>query len=158
MTKIRALFDASAKSLTGVSLNDTLLVGPTAHPLLVDVLLCFWRKSLKDPILEYQMTHVIFGVSASSFILNMAIKQNADDHANEYPLAAKVVHESFYVDDSLTGADTIEDAQKLKQQLQDLFACGGFLLHNWNCSEPFVIEHLPPNLWELNIGWDDTVL
>ena len=76
----------------------------------------------------------------------MAIKQNASDHANEYPLAAKVVHESFYVNDGLTGANTIEDTQTLQQQLQDLFVCGGFLLHKWNCSEPFVIEHLPPNL------------
>ena len=59
------------------------------------------------------MTCVTFGVSASSFISNMAIKQNAYDHANEYSLAAKVVHESFYVDDSLTEGDTIEDAQKL---------------------------------------------
>ena len=92
------------------------------------------------------MTHVTFGVSASSFISNMAIKQNAYDHANEYPLAAKVVHESFYMDDGLTGADTIEDAQKLQQQVQDLLACGGFLLHKSNCSKPFVIEHLPPIL------------
>ena len=40
-TKIRAVFDASAKSSTGVSLNDTLLVGPTIHPPLLDALLCF---------------------------------------------------------------------------------------------------------------------
>ncbi len=40
-TKIRAVFDASAKSASGVSLNDTLLVGPTVHPSLVDVLLQF---------------------------------------------------------------------------------------------------------------------
>ena len=40
-TKIRAVFNASAKSSSGVSLNDTLLVGPTIHPPLVDVLLRF---------------------------------------------------------------------------------------------------------------------
>ena len=36
-TKIRAVFDASAKTSTGVSLNDTLCVGPTVHSSLVDV-------------------------------------------------------------------------------------------------------------------------
>ena len=37
----RAVFDASAKTSSGVSLNNTLLVGPTVHSSLVDVLLRF---------------------------------------------------------------------------------------------------------------------
>ena len=40
-TKIQAVFDASAKPSSGVSLNDLLLVEPTVHPLLPDVLLRF---------------------------------------------------------------------------------------------------------------------
>ena len=40
-TKICAVFDASMKSSSGVSLNDTLMVGPTVHPQLIDVLLRF---------------------------------------------------------------------------------------------------------------------
>ena len=40
-TKIRPVFNASAKSASGVSLNDTLLVGPTVHSPLTDVLLRF---------------------------------------------------------------------------------------------------------------------
>ena len=41
-TKIRAVCDASAKSSSCTSLNDTLLVGPTVHSSLIDVLLRFW--------------------------------------------------------------------------------------------------------------------
>ena len=40
-TKVRAVFDASAKSSTGVSLNDQLMVGLTVHSSLIDVLLHF---------------------------------------------------------------------------------------------------------------------
>ena len=32
-TKVRAVFNASAKSSSGISLNNTLLVGPTVYPL-----------------------------------------------------------------------------------------------------------------------------
>ena len=41
------------------------------------------------------MTRVTFGVSTSSFAANMAVKQNAIDHAYEYPLAADAVEKSF---------------------------------------------------------------
>ncbi len=37
-TKLRTVFDASAKSSTGMSLNGTLLVGPTVHTPLINVL------------------------------------------------------------------------------------------------------------------------
>ena len=40
-TKIRVVCDASAKSSTGLSLNDILLVGPTVHSSLIDVLFRF---------------------------------------------------------------------------------------------------------------------
>lgn len=40
-TKIRVVFDASMKTASGVSLNDTLMVGPTVHPSLDEVLIRF---------------------------------------------------------------------------------------------------------------------
>ena len=45
-TKIRVVFDASAKSDSGVSLNDTLFVDPTVHSTLLDVLLCFQLQQI----------------------------------------------------------------------------------------------------------------
>ena len=129
-TKIRALFDASAKSSSDISLNDILLVGPTIHPPLIDVLLRFrlhrvaitadvgkmyraieltaddkdlhrfvWRSKPTELLKDYRMTRVTFGVSALSFAANMSVRQNALDLAHEFPLAAKVVEDCFYVDE-----------------------------------------------------------
>ena len=63
------------------------------------------------------MTRITFGVSASSFAANMSVKQNAIDHTHEFPLATTAVNESFYVDDGLTGADSVEAAIKWQGQL-----------------------------------------
>ena len=63
------------------------------------------------------MTRVTFGVSASSFAANMAVKQNALDFATEFPNAVKVIDKSFYVDDCLAGADSISEAIELQAQL-----------------------------------------
>ena len=178
-TKIRAVFDASAKSSSGVSLNDTLLVGPTVHPPLIDVILRFrshrialtadvskmyraielakpdrdlhrfvLRSKQEDTLKDYRMTRVTFGVSASSFAANMAVKQNAIDLAHEYPLAAEAVEKSFYVDDGLTGANDVKTAITLQEQLQVLFSRGGFLLRKWNSSEASVLRGFSPELWE----------
>lgn len=176
-TKIRAVFDASAKSSSGVSLNDILLVGPTVHSTLMDVLLRFrmhriaitadinkmyravklvksdrdfhrfvWRSNQSETLKDYRMTRVTFGVSASSFAANMCVKQNAMDFATKYPLAAKAVEESFYVNDCLTGADSVEMAMKLQQELQCLLSHGGFLLWKWNSSNLTVLQNIDSDI------------
>ena len=170
-TKIRAVFDACMKSSSGTSLNDMLLVGPTVHPPLIDVLLRFrlhrialtadiskmyraveladqdrdlhryvWRHNPQEPLLDYRIARLTFGVSASAYAANMSVKKNALDLTLEYPQAAKVVEQSFYVDDCLTSADTVEEAVKLRMQFQDLLARGGFLLRKWSSSDPTVLQ------------------
>ena len=68
------------------------------------------------------------------------------DYATQYPAAAKAVMESFYVDDTLTGANSVDEAIKLQKELQELFSKGDFLLSKWSSSNPTVLEHLPPEL------------
>ena len=105
-----------------------------------------WRKDLKESLLDYCMMRLMFGVSASPFAANMSLKQHAANLAHQFPLAAAAVNQSFYVDDGLTGADTIGGVIKLQTQLQCLFSEGGFLLMKWNSSDSAVLQHIPLEL------------
>ena len=176
-TKVRAVFDASATTTTGISLNSTLMVGPTIHPPLVDVLIRFrlhrialiadvsrmyravllaegdkdlhrflWRDDPKERLKDYRMTRLTFGVSASSFIANMCVKQNAIDFRVQYPRAAGQVEKSFYVDDYLGGADSVQEAVELRGEMHQLFQKGDFLLRKWSSSDPVVVESIPIEL------------
>ena len=104
-----------------------------------------WRRNTTAPLLDFWITGVTFDVS-SSFIANMCVKRNTLDFAMEYPNAAKVVNESFYVEDCLTGSDTPEGAIKLHHELMALFDNGGFLLRKWISSDPSILQQIDPNL------------
>ena len=104
-----------------------------------------WRRSPNEPLRDYRMTRVTFGVSTSSFAANMSVKQNALDFALEYPQAVEAVEKTFYVDDGLTGADSVEEATELQGQLQDLFPRGGSCCANGTQVSPPSYSIFLPN-------------
>ena len=87
-----------------------------------------WRRHEHSELKDYPMTRLTFGVSASSFAANMAVRTNAIQNERTHPRAALAVEKSFYVDDGLTGADSVSEAVTLQKELQQLFDKGGFLL------------------------------
>lgn len=78
----------------------------------------------------------------------MAVKtlqQLAKDDGLKYPKAAEVVLRDFYVDDVLSGADTIEECNKLQMQLQQLLQGGGFTLRKWSSNAIKVLKNINPS-------------
>ena len=178
-TKLRVVFDASAKTSNALSLNDTLLTGPTLYPNLDTILLRFrmypvavtadiskmyravelaeenrdlhrflWRATPEEPINDYQMTRVTFGVSSSPYLAVRALQQTALDFGHEYPLAKPHMTTSFYVDDLLAGSNTPEKAFLLQQELRALLLRGGFELRKWRSSSTQVLQSLDSSLLE----------
>ena len=84
--------------------------------------------------------------------LPTCVKQNALNHTLQFPLAAKAVNEAFYVDDGITGADSIEETITLQHELHSLFSLAGFLLRKWNSSESTVLDQIDSELtlWGLH--------
>nr|XP_033204626.1 uncharacterized protein LOC117165315 [Bombus vancouverensis nearcticus] len=160
-TKLRVVFDGSAPSTTGVSLNDTLYTGPKLQEDLFDILLRFrshqyvltgdvekmyrqflvrpadrrfqqilWRNS--DGELEtYQINTVTFGLSAAPYLAIRCLRQLASDEGHRFPRASSVLLRDFYVDDALTGADTIGEALSIRTELTELLQLAGLKIRKW---------------------------
>ncbi|XP_063989946.1 uncharacterized protein LOC135169140 [Diachasmimorpha longicaudata] len=186
-TKTRVVFDGSARSSTGVSLNETLMVGPTVKDDILSLVLRFrlhnyiftgdiekmYRQGLIRPedtkyqrilwrehetINTYELQSVTFGLSSASFLAVRCLDQLADDESEQYPLAASRLKRDLYVDDLLTWTSTLEEAI-LRNEMICLLRTGGFALRQCTSNSPQIIQGLPESTINLQLlGGDDPTL
>jgi hypothetical protein len=177
-TKTRVVFDGSAKTSNGVSLND-IQVGPTVQPDLYSIVLwfrtqqvCFtadiakmygqivvhphdrdlqrilWIYSTEDPIQEYRLTTVTYGTASAPFLATPCLKKLADDNQCHYPRAAEVLNNDFYVYDLPSGTSTVEEAIKLQQEVSTLLQTAGLQLRKWASNHTAFLDIIPKELQE----------
>ena len=79
----------------------------------------------------YRFSRVVFGVNASPFLLNGTIRHHLSSFAIEDPSFVQKMINDFYVDDLITGENTVGDAYTLYEKARDRMACGGFRLRKW---------------------------
>ncbi|XP_018393245.1 PREDICTED: uncharacterized protein LOC108772247 [Cyphomyrmex costatus] len=166
-TKLRVVFNGSSPSSSGVSLNDILHSGAKLQSNIFDVLLFFrlnryvfssdickmyrqilvhqsdqalqrimWYDS-NNQIRPYQLTTVTYGLNCAPFLALRVIQQLIVDEGHRFPKAISSLTKGRYVDDIFGGADSIEEAKEIINQVSQLCMAGGFPLQKWksNCQD-----------------------
>ena len=108
-----------------------------------------WREQPDDQIKSYCMNRVTFGVTSSPYVAVRALQQTAVDFSHPGSKASEHIHSSFYVDDLLAGADSVEEAVALYKELREVLLKGGFNLKKWRSSSTEVLNSIPSELQEL---------
>ncbi|XP_017472188.1 PREDICTED: uncharacterized protein LOC108363355, partial [Rhagoletis zephyria] len=96
--------------------------------------LILWRENSLDQLEIYQLKTVTYGTSAAPYLATRCLTKLAEDSCRKYPSASTALLLETYVDDIMTGANTLEQAATL---LADLNGC--LAQHNLNYhKEPFL--------------------
>ena len=69
----------------------------------------FWRSNTNMPIQVYRLTTVTYGTSCAPFLAIRSLQQLAHENKLKYPRTSQIILDDFYVDDVLTGANSMSD-------------------------------------------------
>ncbi|XP_011304741.1 uncharacterized protein [Fopius arisanus] len=178
-TKVRVVFDASAKTSTGILLNDTLLVGPTIQNTIFEQILRFrthhyvstadiekmYRQILIPPedrqfqkvlwihqgkLRTFQLNTVTFGTAAAPFLAVRTMQQLARDEAHDFPRASKLLLRDFYVDDFVSGGKSLAELLSIRDEMIALLSRGGFVIRQWASNHSSVLDSIDKRFFDLD--------
>ncbi|XP_023236884.1 uncharacterized protein LOC111635960 isoform X2 [Centruroides sculpturatus] len=173
-TKLRVVFNASAPTTSGLSLNDHLLKGEVKEdvfeimtrfrkykyaftadiqkmfrqiliePSQRDLLRIVWKNEEDEMPVTYRLKTVTYGTASAPFLAVRTLKQLAHDEAASYPLASKTILRDVYMDDIVSGEQDFDAALELQSQLCNMLSTCGMTLHKWNSNSMKLMNSSSP--------------
>lgn len=142
-----------------VKMYRAIKVNPNQH-YLQNIL---WRDSPKTKLQCIELQTLTYGTNNAPYLATRTLNHVAENNKSKYPLAAKALLEQTYLDDILSGADSLSEAIQLRDELIQLLESSGFRLHKWKSNneallEPFLSDNSPISLVIKNTECSDKIL
>lgn len=102
--------------------------------------LIFWQAPPSDTLETFKLNTVTYGQSSASYLAIKCLFVLAEQIQTSMPDVARVIREEFYVDDLLSGADSLEQVQKIVRELSVILETGCFDLRKYCSNHPKVSE------------------
>lgn len=110
------------------------------HPTQTRLQRILWRNDPSQDVNTYELITVTYGTSSASFLVTRCLKDLAERHASKFPVGSKRLLRNFYVDDMLTGADTIQETESIRDEIIQLLKLGSFELSKWASNYPQLLD------------------
>ncbi|XP_061386899.1 uncharacterized protein LOC133321844 [Musca vetustissima] len=98
---------------------------------------------------------VTYGTSCAPFLAVKSLQSAAKAEAEKFPLGSKITLRDFYVDNLITGSDTINEAIDIKIQVTDLLKNSGFILRKFGANNEDILQDIASSDREEIITVDD---
>nr|CAH7750757.1 unnamed protein product [Callosobruchus chinensis] len=104
-----------------------------------------WRFDKDSQIDVYELNTVTYGTAAASYLAIRCLFQLAHENRDKYPKIAKIIETDYYVDDLLTGCDTVEDLKQMSKLIHKILNQGCFKLRKFHPNNSEVLDWIVGN-------------
>lgn len=173
-TKLRVVFDGSAPSTSGYSLNDILMVGPCVQDTLFSILLRARQykylltgdiekmyRQVKVDSNDRKLQLILWREDESQPIQTLALNTVTYGTASASYLSTRclwqlgddhddeliktIIQKDYYCDDLLTGSNDPEQLIYIQKSVANALSSGGFNLRKYKSNCPSIFDHLDIN-------------
>jgi hypothetical protein len=113
-----------------------------------------WESEPGKPKI-YELDTVTYGTAAAPFLATRTQNEIANNYKTEYPIASEVILRDIYVDDILSGANNLQNAVKMQDQLIEVLQKAGMKLHKWCSNNEKLLTNVPIESREKKLFVDD---
>jgi hypothetical protein len=101
--------------------------------------LVLWRDDINKPVETFRLTTVTYGCASSSYLAIKCLQELARSEAEKFPDTYRIILRDFYVDDLLTGSESIASTLKIRDEVVQILKGGGFNLHKFASNSPLLM-------------------
>ena len=102
----------------------------------------FWRFNGSNSIETLRLTSLPFGLNCSPFIAISCLKELARSQITLYPKSSYIILNDSYIDDFVSGTDSLDEAISICKNLQEICFSAKFNLRKWSSNNEELLKTL----------------
>ncbi|XP_070518864.1 uncharacterized protein [Cardiocondyla obscurior] len=101
-----------------------------------------WRDTPGSPMLTWELLTIMYETTSAPFLAIRCLQHLAREHTVDCPMGSERILRDFYVDDLLTGANTLAEAKRARDEIIEVLRRGCFHLSKWlSNSDKFIPDN-----------------
>lgn len=101
-----------------------------------------WRDNVNENLNTFELNTITYGTTAASFLAIRCLFQLAFENKSKFPEYCEIIENDFYVDDMLTGSNSIKGAAAIAKGVHDILNQGVFKLRKFYSNDARVLDWL----------------
>lgn len=101
-----------------------------------------WRPTPNDPLKVFTLNTLTYGQASASYLAIRCLFELENEFETSHPDIAKIIRQDLYVDDLLTGTETITAVKRICKEAFRILKTGCFELRKWYSNNPQVLQDM----------------